>query len=95
MPSSLDIGVEWAWVIPALSASAFVIAVLFGRFLPKAGAFVSITAIFLGFVLFWFVLADLLSSGPANISIDWLEAGIPVLRGGSGWTVSPSRCWGS
>ena len=75
MPSSLDIGVEWAWVIPALSASAFVIAVLFGRFLPKAGAFVSITAIFLGFVLFWFVLADLLSSGPANISIDWLEAG--------------------
>ncbi len=69
------IGVEWAWVIPALSASAFVVVALFGRWLPMRGAFVSVAAILLGFVLFWFVLADLLKNGGGTFSTGWLVLG--------------------
>ena len=71
----MTIGVEWAWVIPALSASAFVGVALFGRWLPMRGAFVSVAAILLGFVLFWFVLADLLENGGGTFSADWLVLG--------------------
>ncbi len=66
------IGIEWAWVIPALSASAFFLVVLFGRWLPMRGAFISIAAVLLGFVLFWFVLADLMTRGDAGFSVDWI-----------------------
>ena len=52
MPLADTIGTNWAWVIPALSASAFFIVAIVGRFLPGKGAFVSIAAIALGFVLF-------------------------------------------
>ena len=69
MPLADTIGTNWAWVIPALSASAFFIVAIVGRFLPGKGAFVSIAAIALGFVLFWYVFADLLSSGDAFFSI--------------------------
>ena len=78
MPSGEDIGMmQWAWVIPALSASAFFLIVLFGRFLPQKGAFISILAILAGFVLFWFVLGDLLSSGLdfGVFSLNWLTIG--------------------
>ena len=75
MPLADSIGTNWAWVIPALSASAFFIVAIVGRFLPGKGAFVSIAAIALGFVLFWFVFADLLSSGDAFFSISWLSIG--------------------
>ncbi|MCI0441105.1 MAG: NADH-quinone oxidoreductase subunit L, partial [Chloroflexi bacterium] len=54
---------------------AFFIVVLFGRYLPLKGALVSILAIFLGFVLFWFVLADLISNGPRTLSIAWFAVG--------------------
>ena len=69
------VGIEWAWVIPALSACAFFLIVLLGRFLPGRGAFISIAAILLGFVLFWFVLVDLLESGPDSMAINWLPVG--------------------
>ena len=75
MPLADTIGTNWAWVIPALSASAFFIVAIVGRFLPGKGAFVSIAAIALGFVLFWYVFADLLSSGDAFFSINWLSIG--------------------
>ncbi len=75
MPLADTIGTNWAWVIPALSASAFFIVAIVGRFLPGKGAFVSIAAIALGFVLFWFVFADLLSNGDAFFSINWLSIG--------------------
>ena len=68
-------GVELAWIIPALSASAFVVVALFGRWLPMRGAFVSVIAILLGFVLFWLVLADLLANGGGAFSVDWLVLG--------------------
>ncbi len=75
MPLADTIGTNWAWVIPALSASAFFIVAIVGRFLPGRGAFVSIAAIALGFLLFWYVFADLLSSGDAFLSITWLAIG--------------------
>ena len=75
MPFGDTIGTEWAWVIPALSASAFFLTALFGRALPRQGAFIPIAAIFLGFVLFWYVLSDLISGGPAALSINWLTLG--------------------
>ena len=75
MPLADTIGTNWAWVIPALSASAFFIVAIVGRFLPGKGAFVSIAAIALGFLLFWYVFADLLSSGDAFLSINWLSIG--------------------
>ncbi len=71
----MTIGVEWAWVIPALSASAFVVVALFGRWLPTRGAFVSVAAVLLGFVLFWFVLADLLANGGGTFGGGWLVLG--------------------
>ena len=71
----MNIGVEWAWAIPALSASAFVVVALFGRWLPMRGAFVSVAAILLGFVLFWLVLVDLLENGGGTFSVGWLVLG--------------------
>ncbi len=71
----MNIGIEWAWAVPALSTSAFVVVALFGRWLPMRGAFVSVAAVLLGFVLFWFVLADLLENGGGTFSADWLVLG--------------------
>ena len=79
MPFGESIGIEWAWVIPALSACAFVLVVVLGRFLPGQGAFISIAAIFLGFLLFWWVLHDLLGNGPGSFSITWLPIGDPPI----------------
>ncbi len=77
------IGTNWAWVIPALSAGAFFIVLPFRRYLPVQGAPLSIAAILLGFVLFWFVLADLLASGTADLSIRWLSVGDTTLTWGT------------
>ena len=69
---------DWAWVIPALSASAFFLVVILGRHLPGQGSFISVTAIFLGFLLFWYVLLDLLElpeGGSSSFSINWLTVG--------------------
>ena len=82
MPLGDTIGTEWAWVIPALSASAFFLIVVFGRFLPGGGAFISISAIFLGFLLFWFVLADVLDGGDPSFSVNWLIVGDTMLTWG-------------
>ena len=75
MPFREFVGVDWAWVIPALSASAFFLTVIFGRFLPAQGAMIPVVAILLGFLLFWYVLADLLASGPASFSVNWITLG--------------------
>ena len=69
------LGMAGAWLIPAFSVIAFVIVGIFGKYLPKQGSFISIIAIFAGFVLFWFVLSDMLSNGPGHFSFDWLVVG--------------------
>ncbi|MCH8814104.1 MAG: NADH-quinone oxidoreductase subunit L [Chloroflexi bacterium] len=53
-------GMEQAWLIPALPAAAFVVITLVGKYLPRKGDWVAIGAIAASFVLFFFVLADLL-----------------------------------
>ncbi len=73
---------ELAWLIPAFSAVAFFIVLLFRRWLPLRGAPISILAILAGFALFWFVLADLLESGSAEASIRWLSVGKTTLTWG-------------
>ena len=75
LPLGNTIGVEWAWVIPALSASAFFLTVIVGRPLGRYAAYIPVLAILLGFVLFWYVLRDLLNNGPASFSVNWLVLG--------------------
>ena len=77
-----SIGTNWAWVIPALCASAFFIIFPIRRLVPRIGAAVSILAILLGFALFWFVLVGLLSDGPGAYSINWLTVGDTTLKWG-------------
>ena len=68
-------GVQWAWLAPTLSASAFCAIVVLGRFLPKQGAFLSLLAILAGFGVFWYVLSEFLSSGGGVFSVDWFTVG--------------------
>ncbi|MDA0988644.1 MAG: NADH-quinone oxidoreductase subunit L [Chloroflexi bacterium] len=68
-------GVQWAWLAPTLSASAFCAIVVLGRFLPKQGAFLSLLAIMAGFGVFWYVLSEFLSSGGGIFSVDWFTVG--------------------
>ncbi len=85
MDGANAIGMNAAWVIPALSAAAFVVIVVAGRAIGAAAPgsrahsalapAVSITAIGAGFVLFWVVLADLLEGHATSYSISWLSVG--------------------
>jgi NADH-quinone oxidoreductase subunit L len=68
-------GVQWAWLAPTLSASAFFAVVILGRFLPRQGAFLSLLAILAGFGVFWYVLREFLSSGGGIFSVDWFTVG--------------------
>ena len=78
-----------AWLIPTLSAIAFVIVALGGRWLPGRGAFVSILAMAAGFALWLLALADMLGSGQSVVSygVEWLTAGGTTI----GWGVHIDR----
>ncbi|MDO8616755.1 MAG: NADH-quinone oxidoreductase subunit L [Dehalococcoidia bacterium] len=49
-----------AWLMPAIPGAAFVILLLFGKYLPRKGDWLSIAAMAASFVIFFPVLADLL-----------------------------------
>src|SRR3990172_1794958 len=55
-------GMEEAYLIPALPAAAFVVLLLTGKYLPRGGDFVSIAAISAAFVVFLLVAADVLDA---------------------------------
>ncbi len=55
-------GMEQVWLIPALPTAAFVFLLLFGKYLPRGGDFISIGAIFASLVIFFPVLANVLDS---------------------------------
>ena len=78
-----------AWLIPTLSAAAFVIVALAGRWLPGRGAFVSILAMAAGFALWLVALADMLGGGVSVVSygVEWLTAGGTTI----GWGVYIDR----
>lgn len=75
MPLSNTITAQWAWVIPALSVSAFFATALLGRFLPRRGVYIPLAAVAAGFVIFWFVLADIAANGSRTMSVDWIVLG--------------------
>ena len=78
-----------AWLIPTLSAMAFVVVALGGRWLPGRGAFVSILAMAAGFALWLVALSDMLGSGTSVVSygVEWLTAGGTTI----GWGVHIDR----
>ena len=81
---------EIAWLIPALSFVAFILIVLFGRFLPGKGSFLAVLAIAGGFATFWVVLAGFLDAdcptnfGPETCTFtrEWFTAGDVTLNWG-------------
>ena len=68
-------GIEWAWLPPALSAGAFAGILLLGGRLPLKGAPLAVAAIAAGFALFWFFAADLVTGGAGSFERLWFEAG--------------------
>ena len=73
-------GIEWAWLLPAVCAGAFGAIVLFGRSMPAQGAWAAIVAIAAAFALFWFIMGDLVGSGPDFFDRVWFEAGDVTIR---------------
>ena len=80
---------QLAWLIPALSAGAFVAVALGGGRLPGKGAFVSIAAMTAGLALWAVALADLLGSGADYYAygVQWLAIGDTAI----GWGVHIDR----
>ncbi|MEE9199477.1 MAG: NADH-quinone oxidoreductase subunit L [Dehalococcoidia bacterium] len=78
---------EWAWLAPAVCLGAFAVLSLFNRYLPGRGSFLAIGAIGFGFVLFWFVLRDLLVNRPDVFNRTWFDVGSTSLK--LGMTVDP------
>src|SRR5450756_3010297 len=56
------VGMEQAWLLPAIPLTAFVILLLAGPYLPRRGDWLAIAAIGASFILFFPVLADLLDA---------------------------------
>ncbi len=57
---------EWAWLIPVFSFAAAPVIVVFGKYLPQKGAWLSILAIGGGFVVFWLVFSSWLGADAAT-----------------------------
>jgi NADH-quinone oxidoreductase subunit L len=74
-------GMEQAWLLPAIPAVAFVVLALFHGYLPRRGDWVAIGAAIASFVLFLFVAGDLFGQLPAagaelvnnNSGFDWVK----------------------
>ena len=80
-PSTIS-GVQWAWLAPAVSASAFFAIVILGRFLPREGSFLSTLSILIGFFVFWYVFFEFLEFGGGEFSVDWFTVGNTTLSWG-------------
>ena len=57
---------QWAWLIPVFGFAAAPVIVVFGKYLPQKGSWLSILAIGGGFVVFWFVLSSWLVADGAT-----------------------------
>ncbi len=62
-------GMDQAWLIPAIPAAAFVFLLFFGPYLPRRGDFIAIAAIGVSFILVFPVLADLLDQADGTTYI--------------------------
>lgn len=78
-------GMEWAWLIPALSFIAFPLIIVVSRIFPGKGCFLAIMAAGAGFALFWFVAFDRIDQGSTGVdtfSLKWFDAGSAELTWG-------------
>jgi len=72
-------GMEDAYLIPAIPAAAFVVLLLFGKYLPRGGDFIAILAIAASFALLFPVLIDFLDHAdgtefvPGEKSWEWVR----------------------
>ncbi|MCH7617319.1 MAG: NADH-quinone oxidoreductase subunit L [Chloroflexi bacterium] len=72
-------GMDQAWLIPAIPAAAFVILLIFGPYLPRKGDWLAIAAIGTSFILVFPVLADLLDQADGTTYVagekawEWLS----------------------
>ena len=81
----MDIGMGHAWLLPGLNVLSFLIislALLFksANILPGRGSYLSIIAIGFSFLLFFPILGHLLSQGPGEYSLPWLQVGNTEIR---------------
>ncbi|MEX1195444.1 MAG: NADH-quinone oxidoreductase subunit L [Dehalococcoidia bacterium] len=67
-------GMEQAWLIPAIPAAAFVFLLIAGPYLPRKGDWVAILAIGASFVLLFPVLADLLDKSDGTEYVAGVKA---------------------
>jgi NADH-quinone oxidoreductase subunit L len=76
-------GMEEAWLLPALPAAAFAALLLFGSYLPRRGDWLAILAMAAAFAAFFPVLADLLDALDAgefsgvSSGTDWVKFALP------------------
>ena len=94
MSGTEAIGLQWAWLAPAACVGAFTALALFGRYLPWKGPYIAVGAIGFGFVLFWFLLNDLLHGAEREFSVLWFEVAKKPLEVGQeafdlGMTIDP------
>jgi NADH-quinone oxidoreductase subunit L len=77
-----NLGVQWAWLAPAIAASTFFVIVLLGRVLPRNRGFLAPLAIATGFGVFWYVLLEFLNNGGGDFSATWFTVGDITLSWG-------------
>ncbi len=82
-------GIEEAWLLPALGFGTFGVLTLFRNYLPWQGKHLSVLAMLAAFVLFWPILFDFvrLGVGDYHLEREWFTAG--RLAVGSGTIVDP------
>ncbi len=76
---------EWAWLAPVMALAAFVFILILDYLLPRYKnkiAYIGISAIFLGFLIFCYVLMDMLNHGSKIISMDWFSVGTTIFTWG-------------
>ncbi|MSQ26934.1 MAG: NADH-quinone oxidoreductase subunit L [Dehalococcoidia bacterium] len=83
----MTIGMEQAWLLPGLTFGAFTVLSLasltgLARRIPGGGAWLSIAAALVSFVLFWPVAADEQARGTHSFAIPWVQvAGLELTAG--------------
>ncbi len=60
------VGMEEAWLLPAIPLGAFVVGALFHNYLPRQGDWIAVGAAVAAFVLFLFVAGDMFGQLPAG-----------------------------
>ncbi|MQF97927.1 MAG: NADH-quinone oxidoreductase subunit L [SAR202 cluster bacterium] len=68
-------GVQIAWIAPALGVLSFTVLVLFRKYLPQQGSFISIASMLASFGVFCYVLNSFMSSGGGVFSVEWFNIG--------------------